>query len=164
MALLNPAHPETGCTPWDYADAILQELRRLNEETGEDADPPVARIRRTFVIPTDGSGNGSVEVGLPPGIAWNLLAYAYQIPFGAATPTGYIAFYRDVEEGTGLVKVTDASSVEDDSFNPEGHWIPEQSRLLVVARGVLANSQVSGNVSMKGIQNAVPRFTSHGGM
>jgi hypothetical protein len=95
-------------------------------------------------------------------VAWNLLTYAWQIPFVAA-PTGYVAFYRDVEEGTGLIKVNAAATLLDDAFNADGHFIPEQSKLLVVARGVLANSQVAGSVAMKGIQNATPTPTPAGG-
>lgn len=154
---------ENGWTAWEYARQICHELGRINEQlSGGDREPPVTRTRVPFVIATNASGNGQVDLAIGPGVQWNLLTCAFVCPF-VTDPTGYVAFYRDIEEGTGLIKVVSAANVVDDAFNAEGHLIPEQSKLVVVARGMLANSFVSGNVTAKGILNAVPTETEAAG-
>lgn len=155
MPLLAPTDHE-GRSAWDWAGFIYDKLCNIEEALIPDTRPPVARMRVPFVIQTDGSGNGSVSLDLRPGGAWNLLSYAYQ----TAGTTGYVAFYRDVEEGTSLLEVSAATNIESNTFSPDGHYVPEQSKLLVVARGVPANTVVAGNVAAKSVSNAKPHTTT----
>lgn len=157
--LFNPTDDD-GRTAWDWARHLYDELCAIRESLTQDSQAPVSRIRVPFVIPTDSNGNGSVTLDLRPGSAWSLLTYAFQIPFPGVA-TGYVGFYRDVEEGTSLLKIDSAAALKDSQFNAEGHFIPEQSKLLIVARNTLASSSLSGNVSAKALMNAHPVTTTH---
>lgn len=138
-----------------YIEECLQDIRKNTAQDEKRSE--LAHLDRPFIIETDGAGNGQAEIFLLPGASWTLQSYAAQVD-GAAQ--GYLAFYRDQEVGTGLLKVVALATLQDDVFT-DGHYIPEQSRLLVVARGLSANSKVSGRVSAKGATYGRPIHTTH---
>lgn len=140
--------PDSEWSAWDYVRDVCHQLRLIVDNTSqEDDDTTDRRLRRPFVIPLDGSGNGAVSMVLSPGNTMNLLTYGFQLNNTAAIATGYLAFYRDEEQGTGLILSTPLATIGTDNFNADGHFLPGQSTLLIVVRGGIANATLSGNVS-----------------
>lgn len=133
---------------------LLAEIRD-NQERG-DAHRVKQRADR-WVINTDANGNGDFSLYLPPGWSWELKSYF----IATAGTTGYVAFYIDQEDGGGGVKVEAGANLVDGAFT-EGHYVPEQSRLLIVARGVPANTQASGRVTSKGYRHGQPMAAADG--
>lgn len=147
MGLIDPKGPG-GWSAWDYGNHICSLLQILVDNAKDDDAGTDRRIHRPFVITLDASGNGQVLVALQPGVTMNLLTYAFSInTTGGLPPGGYVGFYKDEEQGTGLILVDDLASIRSDNFNSEGHYVPGQSTLLVVVRGGPANATVSGNIS-----------------
>lgn len=137
-----------GDTPMQKAERtgaeIVALLRELVEKDSGEA-MRVERVSRPFTIRTDATGAGQVELGFPPGVAWNLLKIA-----GNGNTTGYIALYLDaVDDPTRLIEVIATSTIYSEALSPEGDYVPAQSTLIVAVRGQDPDTDVSGRLTAK---------------
>lgn len=145
MGIMGNMQSPTGWTAWDYANHICSLLQGIADSVRDDDAGSRMRMRSPFVINLDGNGNGQEIIKLRAGVTMNLLTYGFSISGGAGS--GYIAFYHDEEQGTGLILVDDVTTVRSDNFNSDGHYVPANTQLLVVVRGGPANAILSGNVT-----------------
>ena len=142
--MLNPRSPE-GHSAWDYAQTIVDELYRAVEaiENSQGNDPEFRRI--PFNLPqADGTGSASQELVLPRGVGWTLVAIAFQ-----ASASGYVATYVNKEAGTTLLKVNQSSLIVSDSFDTDDQVTSDDGKLLIVTRGQVPGTVVSGNLRVR---------------
>lgn len=151
-------------------DEAMQRLCNIEHTLARIADNQEddAQTQRTFkrsdgfVIADALAGERQTTLYMPPGVAWDLKSFSVSVTAASALTAGYLAFYIDQEKGTNLIKVVSLAGVTllDDAFL-DGHYVPEQSALLIVARLIAGPAAVaiSGRVASRGIPNGQPRKT-----